>query len=100
MIQPQPQELTEKDKRIDQVNNALNTITNLQAQLNGMSSQLSMILGNLGNLAKGLQDNIQWLVADGTRLEEKVNSLKEDVAKLTPQDKDKPQLEEEEIEKI
>ena len=46
MIQPQ-QQASEKDRRIDSINSALNTITNLQTQLNGMSSQLSMYARNV-----------------------------------------------------
>jgi len=90
----QPQQPSEKDQRIDSINSALNTITNLQTQLNGISSQLSMILGNLGQLAGGLQDNIQFLVKDGIDSVEKIKLLEIKVKALTPE------IEEEKTKKI
>ena len=82
-LQPQ-QEETELDKRLTLINNALNTVTNLQAQLNGISSQLGMILGNLRNIGQGLQENIQYLVQTNGSLEAEVLSLKNKVKELTP----------------
>ena len=97
MIQPQVQQTSEKDQRIESINSALNTITNLQTQLNGMSSQLSMILGNLGSLAGGLQDNIQFLVTDGNKWEDEVKAITakyEDYMSKFKKDKDeKPKKE-------
>jgi len=87
--QPQ-QEETEMEKRITLINNALNTVTNLQAQLNGISSQLGMILGNLGNIGQGLQENIQYLIQTNNVLDAEVLSLKKKVEDLTPKEEEKP----------
>ncbi len=78
-----PEQLSEKEQRLQNINNALNTVTNLQTQLNGMSSQLTMILGNLGNLSQGLQENIQYLISEGNKFEEKNIELEGEIGKLT-----------------
>ena len=81
MSMPQQPALSEKDQRVEQINNALNTVTNLQSQLNGISSQLTMILGNLGNLAQGLTENIQYLIREGNAGEEKIKELEKQIPK-------------------
>ncbi len=84
------EEPSEMEQRLQSINSALNTVTNLQTQLNGISSQLSMILGNLGSIGTGLTDNIQFLVQENGRLEGTVNTLEMKVSELTPKEESKP----------
>jgi hypothetical protein len=101
MIQQPQAEQSESEKRLNNINSALNTITNLQTQLNGMSSQLSMILGNLGQLAGGLQDNIQWLITQGDDKDRSIIELNGKISSLEPKEEtEKPQPKKRKTEKL
>ena len=86
---------SEKDERIQMINNSLNTIENLKTQISGMSAQMGMIQGNLNNLAQGLQENVQWLISQHDLQENKIKELLEALKPIKeekdiPEQKDEP----------
>lgn len=83
-VQTQPP--SERDKVITNINNSLATIGNLQTQMNGMSANLSMIIGNLSNTVQILQESIQFLISDGNKKDENIAGLKAMIEILKPKE--------------